>query len=49
MVRIMLEAGVNDAIVRRDEAMLIPTVKVDTIGVEEQAKLNKQQVHVDRH
>ena len=36
MVSVVLEAGVDDTIVRRDKAVLVPTVKVNTVTVEEQ-------------
>ena len=37
MVRVVLEAGVDDPVVRRDEAVLVAAVKVDTVTVEKQA------------
>ena len=49
MVRVVLEAGVDDIIVRGDEAMFIATVEVHAIGVEEETKLQEQQVHTDWH
>ena len=33
----MLEAGVDDPVVRRDEAVLVTAVKVNTVAVEKQA------------
>ena len=49
MMGVVLEAGVDDRIVGGDEAMLIATVEVHTIGVEEETKLQEQQVHIDWH
>jgi len=49
MVGVVLEAGVDDTIVGGDEAMFIATVEVHTIGVEEETKLQEQQVHIDWH
>ena len=49
MVGIVLEAGVDDPIVRGDEAVLIATVEVHAVGVEEETKLYEQQIHVDGH
>ena len=49
MVGVVLEAGVDDRIVGGDEAMLIAAVEVHTIGVEEETKLQEQQVHIDWH
>ena len=34
MMCIMLKTGVDNSIVRRNEAVLIATVKVDSVGVE---------------
>ena len=36
MVSVVLEAGVDDPIVRRDETVLVAAVKVDTVTVEKQ-------------
>ena len=47
MVSIVLEAGVDDPIVRGDEAVLIATVEVHAVGIEEETKLYEEQVHVD--
>ena len=49
MMGVVLEAGVDDPIVGGDEAMLISTVEVHTIGLEEETKLQEQQVHIDWH
>ena len=37
MVGVVLEAGVDDPVMRRDEAVLVTTVKVNTVAVEKQA------------
>ena len=37
MVRVVLEAGVDDSVVRGDEAVLVAAVKVDAVHVEKQA------------
>jgi len=47
MVGIVLEACVQDLVMRGDEGMLKAAVQVDAIGVEEQPKLDKEEVHVD--
>ena len=49
MMCVVLEAGVDDAVMGGNEAVLVATVKVDTIGVEEKSKLYEEQIHVDRH
>jgi len=49
MVSVVLEAGVDDAIVWGDEAVLVATVQVDAVGVEEKTKLYEEKIHVDRH
>jgi len=48
MMRVMLEAGVHDAIVRRNEAVLVARVKIHAISIKEESKLQEQQVNVDR-
>jgi len=47
MVRVVLEAGVDDGVVRRDERVLVATVQVHPIRVEEEPKLHEEEVHVD--
>ena len=37
VVSVVLEAGVDDPVVRRDEAVLVAAVKVDSVTVEKQA------------
>ena len=37
VVGVVLEAGVDDPVVRRDEAVFVAAVKVDTVTVEKQA------------
>ena len=37
MVSVVLEAGVDDPVVGGDEAVLVTTVKVNTVTVEKQA------------
>ena len=37
MVGVVLEAGVDDPVMRRDEAVLVTAVKVNTVAVEKQA------------
>jgi len=49
MMCVVLEAGVDDLVMRGDEAVLVATVKVDTVGVEEKSKLYEEKIHVDRH
>jgi len=49
MMSIVLEASVDDPIMGGDKAVLVPTVEVDTVGVEEETKLYEEKVHVDRH
>ena len=36
MMRVVLETGVDDPVVGRDEAVLVTTVKVNTVAVEKQ-------------
>ena len=36
MMSVVLETGVDNPIVRRDEAVLVTTVKVNTVTVEKQ-------------
>ena len=36
MMGVVLEAGVDHPVVRRDEAVLVTTVKVNTVTVEKQ-------------
>ena len=36
MVGVVLEAGVDDPVVRRNEAVLVTTVEVNTVTVEKQ-------------
>jgi len=43
----MLEACVQDLVMRGNEGMLKAAVQVDAIGVEEQSKLDEEEVHVD--
>jgi len=47
MVGVVLEACVQDLVMGGDERMLKSTVQVDAIGVEEQPKLDEEEVHVD--
>ena len=49
MVSVVLEAGVDDAVMGGDEAVFVATVKVDTVGVEEKTKLYEEKIHVDGH
>ena len=37
VMSVVLEAGVDDSVVRRDEAVLVTAVKVNTVTVEKQA------------
>jgi len=47
MMYVVLEAAVNHLVVWRDEGMFVPTVEIHTVTVEKQAKLYKQNVHVN--
>jgi len=47
MMGIVLEAGVDDPVVWGDEAVLIATVEVHAVGVEEETKLYEEHIHVD--
>jgi len=49
MVGIVLEACVQDLVMRRDEGVFKAAVQIYAIGVEEQPKLDEEEVHVDGH
>jgi len=48
MMRVMLETGVDDAIVGRNEAVFVASVKIHAISIKEQSELQEEQVDVDR-
>ena len=49
VVSVVLETSVDQSIVRRYETVLVTTVKIDSVGVEEQTILDEQEIHVDGH
>lgn len=47
MMRVVLEAGVDDSVVRGDEAVLVTRMEVHPVCIEEESKLDEKSVHVD--